>query len=649
MAQNGALAEGAAVELVPLVRPTRRLDGVEIVLLNQGSFARVLKRCLEAIGAVVRVSLAGASGRVALACPDGANLSWLESLNRMAHGSAMSWLSVFPFGDGVVVGPVFGAEGAACFRCFELRWLGLSASIALERAYFEHLRISPEVIIHSGNADQIAASVLPLIARNLHSAESARRVSVQRLESGEMSESSLEPSPDCEVCGESLKNASAPQAPACWDGDPRPLTDIAPELQELEGWPCGLARIWKHPDRAIKGRPGPFQIAVARFALPEPEKVEGTQDNWSHGTAIVATDARTLALMEAIERYSGLSAPPASIWGSYRELAPDAILPTELPLFSASEYSRSGFPFAPFNPERRLRWNWGYNLTQKRPVLIPTSAAWYGYDDELLGESSNGVAAHTSRGCALLNGVYELVERDAFMIHWLHRFSPPRISLDHVDDGLCLAAAGCISEAGYTLYVLDLTTDLGIPVVLAAGVHTLGRKPALIIGAGAAIHPCAALGKALRELYSATLAPTESWMLRSPVDPTSVTRLQDHARAYEHPFWLPNASFLWSSSREANWPPPDSHDFGKDDELRLIIERLRERGHDVIGVQLTGHDIARHHLHVVRAIVPGLQPLALGSRARLGGRRLFAAPARMGYKGIAVKIEELNLMPHCFP
>jgi ribosomal protein S12 methylthiotransferase accessory factor len=37
-------------------------------------------------------------------------------------------------------------------------------------------------------------------------------------------------------------------------------------------------------------------------------------------------------------------------------------------------------------------------------------------------------------------------------------------------------------------------------------------------------------------------------------------------------------------------------------------------------------------MHVVRVIVPGLQPLSFCHRARyLGHQRLYRAPARMGY------------------
>jgi hypothetical protein len=34
---------------------------------------------------------------------------------------------------------------------------------------------------------------------------------------------------------------------------------------------------------------------------------------------------------------------------------------------------------------------------------------------------------------------------------------------------------------------------------------------------------------------------------------------------------------------------------------------------------------------------------------RLGGRRLYEAPVRMGYRSAPVREEQLNNVPHCFP
>lgn len=646
LAQQGALADGPPADALPTTRTPPRLEGIEIDLLDNGCFATALRTRLTGLGAAVTVSSAASAGRLALACPDGPALASLEARNLQSRRSSFSWMAAFPFGDGVVTTPVFIGGTAPCFRCFELRWLGISPSVAFELAYFDRARLAPSQLITKENADALAASVVPLIAAGLTSAPPSTRVMLLRADSGELFESPLEPCPHCDVCGESSRGVAVPEPATSWNDPAMELDRIGRSLDELTGLPCGLAVLWTR-DEQWHASAAPMHVVVARFGLPEPEDVSGAQENWAHGTADTAETARAIALVEAFERYGGLSPPPPGVWRAFSQLGGDALRPTELPLFSASEYSRPAFPFQPFDPDREARWNWAFNLTRRRRVLVPTSAVWYGYDDWLLGESSNGVAAHTSRGLALRNAALELIERDAFMIHWLHRLSPPRLDPRRLQDERCARLINWIERSGYVVHLMDLTTNLRVPVVLAAGVHEDGRRPALLLGAGAALSPYDALHKAVSELYSATFSAPERWTLPPAVDDAAIARLGDHARAYEHPDWLCRASFLWAAQRCVEWPA--GRDGHATDELGTMTELLREHGHDLLGIDMTGPDVARHGLHIVRAIVPGLQPLALGNRARLGGKRLFEAPREMGYADAAERAEDLNPIPHCFP
>jgi ribosomal protein S12 methylthiotransferase accessory factor len=661
-AEAGLVTEGAHSSPAPAVAgaPPGYLAGLTVVLLDTGLFSAALGRSFEALGATVcrgGLAQAQACGAVAVACPDGPDLLALEATNRSARAAQAAWLPVFPFGDGLITGPLFRPPLSPCFRCFELRWLGIAPSITLERAYFAHLRGGAwRGHITAQDAQQLADLVSVLAAHRLAGAQgAAERVALTRPGLGSTTEATLEPCPSCDVCAPAAAPASEPApapAEALWLDAPSSLAELAPRLEEVVRQPCGLAQIVDLPEPVDSGPQLP-EVVLARFARPDPDDVGLDQDNWCHGAALSREEARAVAIIEALERYNGLSPPAPGIWASYASVAAYALLPTELPLFSEAEYAR-GLRFQPFDPQRVLRWNWGRNLTRKRPVLVPTSAAWYGSTDELVAECSNGVAAHSSRGHALLNGVLELVERDAFMIHWLHRLSPPQIEAAGVPDEPSRAVIRHVEQVGYAVHLLDLTTDLGIPIVLALGTREDRRKPALLVGAGAALALPSALWHALRELYAAARCTTELWRLGPPLDPADLHNLADHSRAYQHPDWLRHASFLWASSRRTTWPaqggvPERSYPAA----LADLIERLAAHGHDVIGVDLTGPDVARrglaNRLFVVRAIVPGLQPLALAGGGRLGGRRLYEAPVRMGCHTEPAHEADLNPIPHCFP
>jgi ribosomal protein S12 methylthiotransferase accessory factor len=662
-AQSGMIVAGpapaASSNLLPDL-PAPRLDRM-LVLPESGRFATALAHSMRAAGANAHRGSAGDAerlGAILLVCLDGPDLASLETANCAAIEAGIDWLPIFPFGDAIVIGPSVPPGGAPCFRCFELRWLGISPSIALERAYFAYLRRGGwrrDCEITIGEVDRIADLAATVVIRCL-SRSDGESVTLVRRESHAVFHGLLEAHPLCEVCGASspASRERAVYEAVDWFEPAIPLAELGATIGALAEGPCGLAAIVPRPKS--HERPQDLRlpkVAVGRFALPEPEEVDGKQANWCHGSASRAEDARTLAIIEGLERYAGLCPAPVGVTAPYSSVAAQAILPTELPLYSRAQYCAPGFPFQPFDPERMIEWSWGYNLTQGKPVLVPTTAVWYGRTDDLLDETSSGVAAHSSRGRALLNGALELIERDAFMIHWLQSLSPPLIDLERIDDATKQAQICQVEASGYMVRVADLNSDLDVPVFLAIGFRDDRRAPALIVGAGASLDASTALARALKELYAATLNPSPQWRLGPALGLQDVRCLEDHARAYEHPDWLPRASFLWDSPQRVEFRGPrtraDDGDIHDADSLTQLIARLAEHGHDLIGVDMTPPEIERRHLKVVRAIVPGLQPLGFADRVRLGGRRLQEAPARMGYRTASTHEESLNRIPHCFP
>jgi ribosomal protein S12 methylthiotransferase accessory factor len=655
---DGLIAEGPSPESpVALSFATPHLTGLKVRVIDlPGLLSAAMLGRLEALGArIVWGDADTDDATTTLVCPDGPDLNLLDRTNRRMQQRSRAWLPTFPLGDVVLAGPRIRPGVSGCFHCFERRWLGISPAIDLERAWLRRLRDGAwkdEQIASPAEADYIADLVAPFVARCLADPNASNRVTIARPESGSVSSVPFLAYPACELCGDPSRGDefATPPGFAEWFDSAIPLKDLEPLVDRLANRVCGFAFFPSKPSRPVEPiEAGLPQIAVARFALPEPDGVTGEQDNWSHGSASSLRQARTLAVIEALERYTGLCRPANIITANYHAVKRQALLPPSLPLFSSLQYATPEFPFRPFNPARKARWVWGYSLIRKQRILVPATAAWYGHDDEWLGETSSGMAAHSSRGQALLNGALELVERDAFMIHWLHRLSPPLLDTKQFDKAtLAARIVRYIQRTGYNVRLADLTTDLGIAVCLAIAFRTDRKKPALLLGAGAALDPAFAAERALRELYSAAVNDIGQWTPRPVVDPAHVLRLEDHSRAYEHPVWLRHADFLWASERRVLLRPA-TYPGDPLEQLSTLASTLQERGHDLIGVDITAADVAPHGIHVVRAIVPGLQPLGFGNRVRLGGRRLYEAPVRMGYHSCAVDEKDLNRIPHCFP
>lgn len=618
-----------------------------VAVMGAGLMSDAIRDRLEQSGA----RLANGEASFNVVASEGPDFATLDSMNRTAYDADQTWMPVFPFGDVIIVGPLIRPGHTACFRCFELRWLGISPSGALERQYLDLLRRNrPTIEVKDReNAAHLAERVIPLLARQARNLEAPTTVWMLSWEEEIIHEARLEAHPRCEVCGggEFPRTVDGAADAAAWHEEQRDLREVAEDIASLVDQYVGIAAVMPSPPRhnfdPASGLPA---IVLSRYAVPQPDLISTDQPNLAHGSGDSQESAETVALIEALERYCGLFPPQPDIICSFADLDGTALLPTELPLFSTAQYARPGFPYRPFEPDMTLGWTWGWNVSRGERILVPSAAVWYGADDLLVGETSNGMAAHSSRGQALHGGVLELIERDAFMIHWLHQISPPLFDRSQLR-GKVAAMVERIEEQGYRVVLADITTDLSVPVVLALGFHELRKRPALLVGAGASLDGATALRRAVRELYAAATGILENWELGRPIDPDEVVDLRDHSRAYEHPDWLPKASFLWSGPMTSE--PPAFSAEPSPSGLQSLVEQLGRKGHDVIGVDITTPEVARCGIRVVRAIVPGLQPLAFGARIRLGGRRLYEAPLRMDQRRPVLTEADLNQAPHCFP
>jgi ribosomal protein S12 methylthiotransferase accessory factor len=637
--------------VAPATSVARRLDGVRVNLTATSRLDTQLARALIDLGADVKqaaVEKVCSSGAVALYAPDRP-----EPLFRTAVAHSVArWdaarVAVLPFGDAVLLGRGIDQPDAPCLACFAEIWLGLSPSITLEREFLAHLDSGTSAPDLALNGSEVAI-LLPLIADLLSSPSKGGDITMFDRDTGETVTTRVVPHPNCPVCAKQA-NSSLPEpffrATMLDRSSPLPVEHLSARLAPFVGLPSGLAAVLPPLARfpkALKRRPA---VAVARYAVADPDIVVAGQSNLCHGSGASAAEAETLAVVEAAERFAGLARPAAARFACFGEFRGAALCPTELPLFSNTQYAKPGFPFRPFSPAASYWWVAGWNVTCDQRVWIPLSAASYGYDDGLVAESSSGIAAHSCRASALVNACLELIERDAFMIHWLNWLTPPRIPTRHADTAECSSMLSDVRATGSEVHLLDLTTDLGVPVCLALAVHLNGLRPALTIGAGAALDMSRAVTRAVRELYAASLSPGADWSTGLPMAPKDVRSLEDNARAYSHPDWLKHAAFLWAATA----PATDSLTSCRgDDALRTLLELFAARGYDMIAVDLTPRALNGTGLHVVRAIVPGLQPLALGAGPRLGGRRLFEAPVRMGRRATQLAEAALNPLPHCFP
>lgn len=385
----------------------------------------------------------------------------------------------------------------------------------------------------------------------------------------------------------------------------------------------------------------------SRFVAPDPNALNGA------GGGIEPEMARIRAIAEGLERYSSCVFDERQfVWATGEELGTDALDLDSVPRCSDTELAH---PRCPVNaPDTRLplRWVRGVSLFDGRPVWIPAAMVYLKLAALSAGERftlpiSTGCAAHVSFERALLSAVAEVIERDAISLVWLQQLDLPRIELDVIPAWLEPYVGPSVGRAsGVETLFFDATTDLGVPTVYGLQLAPNNDVLAALVMCSTELDPATAIAKVVRESASSRIALQRA---RSVPDSWDDFIEVSHGAAYMgRPERLPAFDFLRRSTRTrrlSEMPRLDTGDPRRD--LLDLLRRLRSRGLEAFAVDLTTDEALRVGMHVVRVVIPALQPLTFSFRARyLEHPRLYDAPGRMGYRTRSEA--ELNPWPQPF-
>ncbi|MGW3299602.1 cyclodehydratase [Streptomyces sp. CB02130] len=388
---------------------------------------------------------------------------------------------------------------------------------------------------------------------------------------------------------------------------------------------------------------------------------------WS-GQANRYATSRTLAHLEGLERYAGTHRRRGTtpVVDSYRNLTGQALNPADCGFYTPQTYATDPL-VSPFDPDRPIPWVWGHSLRADAPILVPARLAHYsaGVDaDNFVFECSNGCATGGSLEEAILFGLLELVERDAFLLAWYGRARLTGIDLTGATTPAVRSMLDRAALHGYDVHAFDTRMDLAVPVVTALAVRRDGGPGTLSFSAAAGFDPADTVEAALSEVLTYIphlpyqVAERRSELEEMERDFTKVRHLKDHAQLYGLPSmarhaaeYLDPVAVLPLTEVFADWEPLRPRTGDLLDDLRLLRDRLTGAGYDVIAVDQTTPEQHRMGLHTVSTVVPGLLPLDFGwSRQRaLHMPRLRTAPRAAGRRADDLPEAEIKAVPHPFP
>ena len=371
----------------------------------------------------------------------------------------------------------------------------------------------------------------------------------------------------------------------------------------------------------------------------------------SGGKGTTEIQAKVGGLCEAIERYSGVWRREEPVRrASYRQMNGDALHPGPLMNYSESQYrDRSAWNAAqphtrfhivsePFDEDRPIDWTPVWSMTSNRFVWAPAAYCYFGHPD--LREwfycvaDANGAAAGNTLEEAILQGLLEVIERDAVALWWYNRLRKAAVDLDSFDVPAFRAIVQYHERIERELYILDIASDLGIPVFV--GVSRRLDRPVedIIIGFGAHLDPRLAIMRAISEvnqflpaiLQSNPDGSTRYWF----DDPEAITWWKT-ATVAGHPYVAPDATA--PKRRASDYPRLWTEDLRQD--VEQVVAIAARGGLDVFVSDQTRPDV---QFPVAKLIVPGLRHFW----RRLGPGRLYDVPVKMGWQTTATPEADLN-------
>lgn len=372
------------------------------------------------------------------------------------------------------------------------------------------------------------------------------------------------------------------------------------------------------------------------------------------------------AVGESLERYSAAYIPVERLWSaSAKELATagaNPIDPDDVNLFHNRQFEDPGFPFSPFTWETKVSWTQGWDMTDGCSIWVPSELIYLAppegaHPKVSIGyATSSGLAFHATPAEAILNGIYELVERDGFTQAWYGSLALPHIDRSqswHLDKFL----ARHVDPSGVDIDLLDMSMFTGIPSVL--GISRNIRTDLAPVAFGAAASSTlvdAACSAAVESLQTRNWVKAEQRDGRS-LDPATcdftrdIQSFDDHIRLFSSRS-AANATEFLSVSQEVTDIAAVRNFTGKEPntEIRSLIEHLAAQGIRVFAFDLTSPDVAEAGGAVFKVFSPDLHPLDSGYRRRfLGGERLRRAAMNAGIGDQPIEFDQFNPWPHPFP
>ncbi|MBR7050080.1 MAG: YcaO-related McrA-glycine thioamidation protein [Methanobrevibacter sp.] len=242
------------------------------------------------------------------------------------------------------------------------------------------------------------------------------------------------------------------------------------------------------------------RIGMPVFTAIRPTAEDGAISIYG-GKGISKDHAKASAMMEGFERYS-----------AEKQESDDTIFATPNEIGEKGEYIEPKSLNLPQKFEKadlgdtKFEWNLAHDIITGNDYYVLSNAVFHPYNhdsdvESLFKSNTNGLASGNVLEEAILHGIFEVIERDAWSIFELTHKNYSQINIDSIESDLINEIIDKFESQGIKIKLMDFTADINIPTIAASADDTVTRDAGLLtLGIGTHLDPEVAILRALTEV-----------------------------------------------------------------------------------------------------------------------------------------------------
>ncbi|MHB8362086.1 MAG: YcaO-like family protein [Patescibacteria group bacterium] len=306
------------------------------------------------------------------------------------------------------------------------------------------------------------------------------------------------------------------------------------------------------------------------------------------------------------------------------------------------------------NSQDKFYWVKGTNFNTKDNIFIPVQLIFLNGENKekiIVQSISTGAAGGRTLNDAIQRGTFEIIERDAFMIHYLAKTYGELI--DFSMNKRLVQLREYFRKYNLELYLISLPTDLGIYTMMSFIVDRTGLGVPFSAGMKTGLNPYKVAVGSIEESYMGINFSRNNLLDKDlkNIDEKNISTMKQRGL-----YWLDQDKLQYinpwiKNKRKIKFDKMKNFSLGSiDRNLKFVNNILKSKKHNIYYVDIKKEEFKKYsEFEIIKVVIPSLQPLYLNEKYKcLGGKRIYDVPVELGYYDKPLMEEELNQMPHFF-